>query len=137
MEFLLDNEVKQITMGALQQFNPDLMQCEQFAASEPVPGNNDGTLLLAFTDLRQLLDLFLNWDWSVYLADYGQPKSKYLRVQPHAAISLLEKLNNADKKKNNLFQSLKKNERDKKKLLDTVLKQLRGLVNGTAPQVQG
>ncbi|KAJ8316919.1 hypothetical protein KUTeg_004823 [Tegillarca granosa] len=137
MEFLLDNEVKQITMGALQQFNLDLMQCEQFAASEPVPGNNDGTLLLAFTDLRQLLDLFLNWDWSVYLADYGQPKSKYLRVQPHAAISLLEKLNNADKKKNNLFQSLKKNERDKKKLLDTVLKQLRGLVNGTAPQVQG
>jgi len=46
-------------------------------------------------------------------------------------------LNNADKKKNNLFASLKKNERDKKKLLDTVLKQLRGLVNGTAPQFQG
>lgn len=43
------------------------------------------------------------------------------------------RLNNADKKKNNLFAWKGKNERDKKKLLDTVLKQLRGLVNGTAP----
>ncbi|XP_064604031.1 exocyst complex component 6B-like [Liolophura sinensis] len=133
MQFLLDNDMKQISMGALQQFNLDLMQCEQFAASEPVPGFNDGTLQLAFSDLRQLLDLFLNWDWSVYLADYGQPNHKYIRVTPHTAITILEKLNNADKKKNNLFAWKGKNERDKKKLLDTVLKQLRGLVNGTAP----
>ncbi|CAE1254168.1 EXOC6 [Acanthosepion pharaonis] len=133
MDFVLDNDVKQITMGALQQFNLDLIQCEQFAASEPVPGFNDGTLLLAFADLRQLLDLFLNWDWSAYLADYGQAKCKYVRVKPDVAISLLEKLNSGDKKKF-VFASLKKNERDKKKLLDTVLKQLKGLVNGTAPQ---
>ncbi|XP_060073280.1 exocyst complex component 6B-like [Ylistrum balloti] len=137
LEFIRDNELKQMTLGALQQFNLDLIQCELFAASEPVPGFTDGTLVMAFADVRQLLDLFLNWDWSVYLADYGQSKSKYLRVQPQVAISILEKLNNADKKKNNLFASLKKGERDKKKLLDTVLKQLRGLVNGTAPQVQG
>lgn len=42
------------------------------------------------------------------------------------------RLNNTDNKKKNLFTALKKNERDKKKLIDTVLKQLRGLVNGTA-----
>ncbi|KAL5020900.1 hypothetical protein ScPMuIL_000055 [Solemya velum] len=136
MNFLMENEVRQVTMGALQQFNLDLMQCEQFAAGEPVPGYNDGTLQMAFADLRQLLDLVLNWDWSVYLADYGQGKSRYLRVKPHVAISLLEKLNNADKKKNNLFASLKKNDRDRKKLLDTVLKQLRGLANGTATHAQ-
>ena len=41
--------------------------------------------------LLQLLDLFLNEDWSVYLADYGNPKAKYLRVQPQVAISILEK----------------------------------------------
>lgn len=134
MGFLLDNDMRQLTMGAMQQFNLDIMQCEQFATSEPVPGSNDGTLQDAFCDLRQLLDLFINWDWSVYLADYGKQQAKYLRVQRHTAISLLEKLNNADKKKNNLFSSLKKNERDKKKLLDTVLKQLRGLDNGPTPQ---
>ena len=39
----------------------------------------------------QLLDLFVNEDWSVYLADYGNPKAKYLRVQPHIAINILEK----------------------------------------------
>jgi hypothetical protein len=42
------------------------------------------------------------------------------------------RLNNTDNKKKNLFTALKKNERDKKKLIDTVLKQLRGLMNGTA-----
>lgn len=29
MDFVLDNDVKQITMGALQQFNLDLIQCER------------------------------------------------------------------------------------------------------------
>ncbi|KAL3863861.1 hypothetical protein ACJMK2_005588 [Sinanodonta woodiana] len=130
-ECLIDNDVRTMTMGSLHQFNLDLIQCEQFAASDPVQGFQDGTLMLAFADLRQLMDLFLNEDWSAYLADYGQPNSKYVRVQPHVVIGLLEKLNNADKKKSNVFQSLKKNERDKKKLLETVLKQLRGLVNGT------
>ena len=67
------------------------LKISEFAASEPVPGFNDGTLLLAFADLRQLLDLFLNEDWSVYLADYGKPKAKYIRVQPHVAISIMEK----------------------------------------------
>lgn len=134
MGFLLDNEIRQLTLGALQQFNLDILQCEHFAASEPVPGSNDGTLQLAFCDLRQLLDLFINWDWSVYLADFGKPNAKYLRVPRHTAINLLEKLNSADKKRNSLFTSLKKNERDKKKLVDTVLKQLRGLENGTTPQ---
>ncbi|XP_059159349.1 exocyst complex component 6B-like isoform X2 [Physella acuta] len=132
MALLVDNDIRQMTMGALQQFNLDVMQCEHFAASEPVPDSNDGTLQMAFTDLRQLLDLFINWDWSVYLADFGKQQSRYLRVPRHTAISLLEKLNNGDKKKNNLFASLKKNERDKKKLIETVLKQLKILENGAA-----
>lgn len=39
----------------------------------------------------QLLDLFIQWDWSTYLADYGQPTCKYLRVNPTTALVLLEK----------------------------------------------
>lgn len=39
----------------------------------------------------QLLDLFMVWDWSTYLADYGQAASKYLRVSPSTALTLLEK----------------------------------------------
>lgn len=31
------------------------------------------------------------WDWSTYLADYGQAASKYLRVSPSTALTLLEK----------------------------------------------
>lgn len=68
-----------------------LLLLSEFAASEPVPGFNDGTLQLAFADLRQLLDLFLNDDWSTYLADFGNPKAKYVRVKPQVAINIMEK----------------------------------------------
>ena len=63
----------------------------EFAESEPVPGFNDGTLQLAFVDLRQLLNLFLSSDWTTYFADYGKPMNKYLRVNPNTAIIILEK----------------------------------------------
>ncbi|XP_061491516.1 exocyst complex component 6 isoform X7 [Rhineura floridana] len=128
MQMLLDNDLKQISMGAIQQFNLDVIQCELFASSEPVPGFHGETLQLAFIDLRQLLDLFMVWDWSTYLADYGQPSSKYLRVSPTTALTLLEKMKDA--KKNNIFAQFRKNDRDKQKLIDTVVRQLRGLVNG-------
>lgn len=39
----------------------------------------------------QLLDLFTQWDWSTYLVDYGKPTCKYLRVNPHTSLALLEK----------------------------------------------
>ncbi|XP_056626623.1 exocyst complex component 6 isoform X2 [Triplophysa dalaica] len=129
MQMLLDSELKQVTMGAVQQFNLDVIQCELFASSEPVPGFQGDTLQLAFIDLRQLLDLFMVWDWSTYLADYGQPTSKYLRVNPSTALALLEKMKDTGKK-NNIFSQFRKNDRDKQKLIETVVKQLRSLVNG-------
>uniref|UniRef100_A0A8C1Z9C6 Exocyst complex component n=1 Tax=Cyprinus carpio TaxID=7962 RepID=A0A8C1Z9C6_CYPCA len=132
MQMLLDTELKQISMGAIQQFNLDVIQCELFASSEPVPGFQGDTLQLAFIDLRQLLDLFMVWDWSTYLADYGQPTSKYLRVNPSTALALLEKyvVMKDTSKKNNIFSQFRKNDRDKQKLIETVVKQLRSLVNG-------
>ncbi|XP_072177951.1 exocyst complex component 6B-like [Diadema setosum] len=127
MYFLLDTNIRFISMGALQQFSLDVIQCEQFANSEPVPGFRDGALQMVFLELRQLLDLFMAWDWSSYFADYGQSTGKYYRVNAQTAITVLEKMRDTDKKKN-LFTTFKKNERDRKKLMDTVLKQLRGLV---------
>ncbi|XP_049552100.1 exocyst complex component 6B isoform X6 [Orcinus orca] len=128
MQLLLEAEVRQLTLGALQQFNLDVRECEQFARSGPVPGFQEDTLQLAFIDLRQLLDLFLQWDWSTYLADYGQPTCKYLRVNPVTALTLLEKMKDTSRK-NNMFAQFRKNERDKQKLIDTVAKQLRGLIS--------
>ncbi|EOA98012.1 Exocyst complex component 6 [Anas platyrhynchos] len=75
-----------------------------------------------------LLDLFIQWDWSTYLADYGQPTCKYLRVNPTTALVLLEKMRDTSRK-NNVFAQFRKNERDKQKLIDTVAKQLRSLIN--------
>uniref|UniRef100_A0A8C5JP74 Exocyst complex component n=1 Tax=Junco hyemalis TaxID=40217 RepID=A0A8C5JP74_JUNHY len=128
LQLLLEAEVRQLTLGALHQFNLDVEECEQFARSGPVPGFQGDTLQLAFIDLRQLLDLFIQWDWSTYLADYGQPTCKYLRVNPTTALILLEKMRDTSRK-NNVFAQFRKNERDKQKLIDTVAKQLRSLIN--------
>ena len=68
-----------------------LQNISAFSNSEPVPGFEEGVLQLSFVELRQLLDLFLSWDWSSYLADYGSGNSKYLRVNPGTALTLLEK----------------------------------------------
>uniref|UniRef100_A0A4W6CCP4 Exocyst complex component n=1 Tax=Lates calcarifer TaxID=8187 RepID=A0A4W6CCP4_LATCA len=127
MQLLLDPEVRQISMGALHQLNTDVKECESFARAGPVAGFQGDTLLLAFSDLRQLLELFTQWDWSTYLADYGKPTCKYLRVNPHTALALLEKMRETSRK-NNVFAQFRKMDRDRQKLIDTVIKQLRNLI---------
>uniref|UniRef100_A0A673WFR3 Exocyst complex subunit EXOC6/Sec15 C-terminal domain-containing protein n=1 Tax=Salmo trutta TaxID=8032 RepID=A0A673WFR3_SALTR len=83
LQLLLETDFRQVSMGALQQFNADVKECERFARAGPVPGFQGDTPLLAFSDLRQLLDLFIQWDWSSYLADYGRPTCKYLSQPKH------------------------------------------------------
>ncbi|XP_031706983.1 exocyst complex component 6B isoform X1 [Anarrhichthys ocellatus] len=127
----LDPEVRQISMGALHQLNTDVKECEGFARAGPVAGFQGDTLLLAFSDLRQLLELFTQWDWSTYLADYGKPTCKYLRVNPQTALALLEKLfkpMRETSRKNNVFAQFRKTDRDRQKLIDTIIKQLRNLI---------
>ena len=88
-------------------------------------------LTLIFT--RQLLDLFVSWDWATYFADFGKTESnKYQRVAPATALALLEKLKEADKA-GSVFGgiNLNKKDRDKVKLRDVVHKQLKALVQQT------
>ena len=80
---------------------------------------------MCFADLRQLLDLVLDWDWAAYFQEYGTAGGRYSRVSPARAAVIVEKLREADKR--NMFSVLKKAERDRKKLQETVLKQLRQL----------
>uniref|UniRef100_A0A8C7Z5V7 Exocyst complex component n=1 Tax=Oryzias sinensis TaxID=183150 RepID=A0A8C7Z5V7_9TELE len=127
MELLLNPEVRQISIGALHQLNADVKECESFARAGPVAGFQGDTLLLAFSDLRQLLDLFTQWDWSTYLVDYGKPTCKYLRVNPHISLALLEKMKETSRK-NNVFAQFRKTDRDRQKLIDTIIKQLRNLI---------
>lgn len=124
-KLLLSEDVKQISIGALQQISLDLMQCELFAATDPVPGLKENELSKYFAEVRQLLDLLILEEWSAYLHDYGKEKNRYFLVQPNTIIAILEKVREADKK--TMFSVLKKSERDKKKLLETVLRQLKQL----------
>ena len=52
MNLLLDENIKAASNGALQQMDLDLVQCEMFASSEPVPGIEEGVLVMCFLDLR-------------------------------------------------------------------------------------
>ncbi|KAF6017669.1 EXOC6B [Bugula neritina] len=127
---LLDDNVKQVSVGSLQQLNLDLVQCEMFASSEPVPGMNDGTLQLAFVEMRQLLDLVIYGDWSSYIADYGTERNKYARVQPQTVLAILDKMKASGRKLNNFLDSFsrsKKPEKDKQQLLETVMKRIKAL----------
>lgn len=63
----------------------------EFAASEPVKGLQEDTLLSYFGKLREILDLLISWDWPTYFHDYAQETSKYKKVNPETAIVLLEK----------------------------------------------
>lgn len=124
-KLILSEDVKQISIGAIQQISLDLMQCELFAVTDPVPGLKENELAKYFTEIRQLLDLLILEEWSTYLHDYGKDENRYSLVAPSTIIVVLEKLREADKK--TMFTVLKKSERDKKKLLETVLKQLKQL----------
>uniref|UniRef100_A0A674PCZ3 Exocyst complex component n=1 Tax=Takifugu rubripes TaxID=31033 RepID=A0A674PCZ3_TAKRU len=121
MQLLLDPEVRQISMGALHQLYIDIKECEE----EEKDGGKMGRSLVSACP--QLLDLFLQWDWSTYLADYGKPTCKYLRVNPHTALALLEKMRESNRK-NNMFAQFRKTDRDRQKLMDTIIKQLRNLI---------
>ncbi|XP_053685361.1 exocyst complex component 6 [Sabethes cyaneus] len=125
-KLILSDEIKQISGGALDQINLDLMQFELFAASDPVPGLREGDLSKYFAEIRQLLDLLISEDWSAYLHDFGKDENRYSLVHPSTIIVVLEKLREADKK--SMLSLMKsKSERDKKKLLETVLRQLKQL----------
>lgn len=120
-DLLLSDDVKALSLGSLEQFNLDLLQCEVFAGSEPVRGFKEGDLQMAFAELRQLCDLFLYEDYSTFMCDMGKQQNRYLRVTTATALIVVDKLREFDRKKT-VF-ALKKN--DIQKLRDTFAKNLR------------
>nr|CDJ86544.1 Exocyst complex subunit Sec15 domain containing protein [Haemonchus contortus]CDJ96443.1 Exocyst complex subunit Sec15 domain containing protein [Haemonchus contortus] len=123
-DVLLSPDVRAISMGALEQFSLDVMQCEMFTARCPVAGFDHNTLPMTFAHLRQLLELVMSNDWTSYLAEYGQENGTYVRVNAATATQLLEKMIEFEKKSSGFFGI---NKGDRKKLLDTIIRQLRAL----------
>uniref|UniRef100_A0AC35TTS5 Exocyst complex component 6 n=1 Tax=Rhabditophanes sp. KR3021 TaxID=114890 RepID=A0AC35TTS5_9BILA len=130
---ILSASVKSVSVGAIEQFSLDVLQCEIFTMRCPVPGFEDESLSMTFLSLRQLLDLVIQSDWASYLADCGKNNNgKYQRVKPTEAMTLLEKMIEFEKKTSS-FLSIGKGER--RKLLDTIMKQLRNYMYGTNQQL--
>lgn len=48
LALLKAENVKQLSLPALEQLSLDVLQCEQFAACEPVEGLEEGALVLCF-----------------------------------------------------------------------------------------
>lgn len=120
-DILLSDDVKALSLGGLQQFNLDLMQCEFF--KPPVEGIDLKTLHVAFEELRQLCDLFLCEDYSTYMTDLGKKTNKYIKVTTATALTVVDKLRENDRKKS-VF-TLKN---DKQKLRNTFAKNLRQVI---------
>ncbi|KAL7061945.1 hypothetical protein AAHC03_01994 [Spirometra sp. Aus1] len=125
---LMGPSVKMVTEPALTQFALDLAECEKFAKSEPVPGIDKFILVLIFQELSQLFDLIKKEDWSVYFSKHNKSSGNpYDRVTPAAAINLLERMREAEKKKSSFLGSIKKEERERRKNLEKVICQLKDL----------
>ncbi len=87
------------------------------------------TISLCFDDIRQLLDLLLTKEWSIYLKDYGNASNKYNRVQAVTALNMLEKLKEGAKKGKGIFARLDIGSKDSDmKLMDLASKQLKALI---------
>lgn len=125
-DLLLSDDNKSLSLGGLEQFNLDLIQCEVFAGSDPVKGFHEGDLQMAFAELRQLCDLFLYEDYSTYISDMGKQQNKYLRVTTATALIVVDKLREYDRNSKSVFAlSALKGKNDKQKLRDTFAKNLR------------
>ncbi|CAK5127180.1 unnamed protein product [Meloidogyne enterolobii] len=128
---LLSPKHKAISMGALEQFSLDVMQCELFAAQCPVPGFEDNALAITFAHLRQLLDLVMGPDWTTFFSERDASQQqrtensvapKYTRVKASNAAILLEKIVEYEKRNAGFFAL---NRGDRHKLYETILKKLR------------
>ena len=117
-----------VTIEGTQQLKNDLAAYEDFLTKQ-ASYTDSSMLLLAFTSLNQLTDLLLLWDWNTYFHEYGRKDAKYDRVQPQLVLQILLKMKETDRKKSSVFQNLRKNERDKKKLLDNIIVQLKEILN--------
>ncbi|VDO04172.1 unnamed protein product [Rodentolepis nana] len=135
-KILMGSDVKMVSEPAMSQMLVDLAECDRFARSDPVPGIDKSIIILIFSELRQLLELVRNNDWTVYFANYGKSSGNpYDRVTPVAAISLLECLREAEKRRSNtssffLVGSSKRPERERRKRIEDILRQLRDLQAG-------
>lgn len=68
MNMIQDENVKAISLGVLQQIDLDLVQCEQFAASEPIQGLEVWWVQVNISMLLFYMDTFtFSWVWQLFL----------------------------------------------------------------------
>ncbi|CAH8606061.1 unnamed protein product [Dicrocoelium dendriticum] len=126
-DLLLNSQPGNLTDMYILQLSTDLNHCENFVRSHPVPGLDRNVLFLIFTDLRQLLDLFRRDDWIAYVSSRNKPGNPYDRVPPNVALKLLERVRDGEKKRSGFLNVMRKEERDRRKKIDDVIRQLRDI----------
>ncbi|KAJ3585517.1 hypothetical protein NHX12_014236 [Muraenolepis orangiensis] len=110
LQLLLDPDVRTISIGALHQVNTDLLECESFARAGPVTGYQGDTLILAFSDLRQS-----HHGVNVMTEGKGSERKSAVRMRESG-------------RRNTMFAQFRKTDRDRQKLIDAVIRQLRTLI---------
>ena len=120
-----------LTSGVLQQIETDVKIYERFVSHlNAEVGCTAEDVKTSFAKLLQLLAVSLSWDWDTFAHEYHQaPKNKnYPLISASEALIILEKMKEAERGKDGtIFSGLKKAVRERFKLLDQVLKQLKQL----------
>jgi len=129
MEKIIDERIISVNMGALHQISLDVlfaMNMLEYAGPNLTEDQREN-LEMVYSEVYQLTQLFIEWDWEKYFQEIGSEDAKYSLVNPGIALKIIEKLRQ-DKKNRNILASLNINKRKKEKVQDTIIKQLRELI---------
>eukprot|EP00128_Syssomonas_multiformis_P005548 Colp12_sorted_trinity150504_noHs@16271 len=118
-QLITGDSFKFMNAHGLSQFDLDVQECEQFAATSPVPH-----LQNSYVQLRQLIDLLRSENWDALLVPETRQKL-YARVPIAVAIKLLEKCR--DEADSGLFSRFRSAGRERREKIENTLKGLRAL----------
>eukprot|EP01137_Pigoraptor_chileana_P019950 Opistho-2@81683 len=119
ISLLTSDNVKRMHISVFDTLAKDVTLCEAFAQDCPIASIKEH-----FYPLRQMITLFVKWDFSNFLLE---EKRKYLypRVYTPTVVTLLEKLKEEDSIKFSFMRSAPPN---KNKEIDVIVKNLRDLI---------
>eukprot|EP00051_Salpingoeca_urceolata_P029566 m.6941 g.6941 ORF g.6941 m.6941 type:complete len:806 (-) comp2777_c0_seq2:85-2502(-) len=118
-------QIKRINLNGIKNFALDIGTCEQYAENCPLVRRGDELFQGVFVQLRELVDLFLHWDWETFLGHQGRAE-KYSHLKPHAALRILDKFDDSAAK--SMFGFKSPEDKKKSKQTDSIHKRLKQLV---------
>eukprot|EP00042_Codosiga_hollandica_P042571 m.393510 g.393510 ORF g.393510 m.393510 type:complete len:225 (-) comp56356_c0_seq56:381-1055(-) len=122
LRMVTSRSVARVNLNGLRSFLRNIQACEAYANACPYMQQGDATLKGLLIGVRQLVELFIYWDWQTYCESNGK---EYRSVPPLVAFGLLERLEESLLHKKP--SSLKAEEKKRQKDVDLLMKKLQSM----------